>query len=208
MKGLNSPPSFELIRGKKGPACPAPQPGFHPYFLSPIYQPPTAAPAPQPRAFASAVTFSHAPGSAGSSEPDATGGAGQIASRAPRASPWGLGKRPKQMELEAGPQRHSRGPDHPRCFSGRAPTWLLWRPGQASAPAPLLVPGPGGLLCCLHSPVSWLPTTLRMKCVFPPTRGDARRLPEHPTPLHLLCCSFAFCLVSYWSPFRECTVPL
>lgn len=189
MKGLNSQPSFELVRRRASLSNLVPQSEFDAYFLFSLSLPPAppptagAAPHPQPRAYVSIATLSQIPGPAGSSEPEATGGAGQRT--LPLACPG------PQMELEAGPHPAA-GLDHPGCFSGRARTWLLSKSSQALVLASSRVPGLRGLPC--RQPF------LTQDAVSPPPT----QLPQAAGVPHIPALSFVLLLTI----FRKCTNPL
>lgn len=181
-----------------------PRPGLDTYFLFPAVSPTlgllgvgvgqctsTRPSHIQPRTYVSIATLS--PKISWEFRTAATGGAGQTAP--PVGWPWVWGKGPgSQMQLEAGPQPHSRGSDHPGCFSS-----LLTGPYPPGSPLQKQ-----GSLSPVGSPCSQpLGSPLPQDEVSPPSPTV--------TPLYCLaphtrlrfCCKLGLLLES-WYPFREC----
>lgn len=103
----------------------------------------------------------------------------------------GLGPR-QLIELEAGPQSHSRQLDHPGCFSGRALTGFSPNSGQALVLSSSLVPGLQVLSYRqkdLHLPVAAPAYSLFLAPHHPQDEGAS----THTTPL---CClgTLHFCI--------------
>lgn len=96
---------------------------------------------------------------------------------------WGWAENPAPWVSWA--PHHSRGSDHPGCFSGRAQTQLLSKPRPGLGRGLLTGARPPGSLLqtegSLFPGLSQLPTARRMKCL--PRPDDSPVLPGLPTPL-------------------------
>lgn len=164
-----------------------PRPGLDTYFLFPAVSPTlgllgvgvgqctsTCPSHIQPRTYVSIATLS--PKISWEFRTAATGGAGQTAP--PVGWPWVWGKGPgSQMQLEAGPQPHSRGSDHPGCFSS-----LLTGPYPPGSPLQKQ-----GSLSPIGSPCSQpLGSPLPQDEVSPLPHSDSPVLPGTPHPTSLL----------------------